>query len=696
MKKFLIYFTVFLCLIFCLSCSPVRVVPKPIALPKPEQKEQTANEEQTVATEKKEKPGVEALPMPSFEKPAEKPVEKSVTDKAVAPKEPIDLRKINLAPKQVSLNVQKMPLSDFIIYALGETLKVPFVMDEKTMNDKQLVTLMMPQTMPSDKAFITVIELLEKYSLYLEEKAGTLYILSKPPQPPPPAPYAVRFGLNVVDGQAEIIQVVPLKHTSLYEMQQLLLEVTRTKITIKPYHKGNILLLYGRADEIKRVMEVLETFDVPYFENKKMFLLRLTYMRAEDFITEIKSILSGLGFRTGSPPNEMGPMLIPIRQLNGVLLVSPDEKTSKLIIEWKERLDTAESAGAEERAYSFIPQYSKASDLVKSIQNLYGGGLLADTSAGQKAGTQKTSAAVASSMPAGMKVSADDGKNVILIVSTPVNYKIIQRLLKDLDTPPKQVLIEVTIVEVTLTGALKYGVEWYIRDTQQGGQYTLGTLGKLGLSSLGLTYAFISQTGNFQALVSALASQNLANILSTPRLMVLDNKDATIQVGSDIPTVTGEVSTTTTSTLNNNILRNITYRSTGIMLKVRPTINAEGLVTLEINQEVSQPGAPGVGDSPIILTRRIGTTVVAGHGQTIALGGLFNDNQGEAETKVPLLGDIPLLGNLFKYTSKTSEKTELLVLVTATIITSTDEAVTITNELKKELKSFNFSNESKP
>jgi general secretion pathway protein D len=206
--------------------------------------------------------------------------------------------------------------------------------------------------------------------------------------------------------------------------------------------------MYGRADEIKKVMEILETFDVPYFENKKMILLRFTYMRAEDFIAEIKTILSGLGFRMGAPPNEMGPLLIPIKQLNAALLVSPDEKTAKLIIEWKERLDTAESAGAIERAYSFIPQYSRASDLVKSIQSLYGVASASsgevtpvDAAAAQKTGMQKTPQAVTGGLPPGMKISADDSKNMILIVSTPGAYKIIQRLLTDLDIPPRQVLI---------------------------------------------------------------------------------------------------------------------------------------------------------------------------------------------------------------------------------------------------------------
>lgn len=124
------------------------------------------------------------------------------------------------------------------------------------------------------------------------------------------------------------------------------------------------------------------------------------------------------------------------------------------------------------------------------------------------------------------------------------------------------------------------------------------------------------------------------------------------------------------------------------MLKVKPTINTEGLLTLDISLEVSEIGAPGVSDSPIILARKLNTSIVVAHGQTIALGGLMKDNDSLVETKVSLLGDIPLIGYLFKYTAKTKEKTELLILVTPTILTGIDDADKVTRELRKELPWF--------
>jgi len=680
MKKRIIFWILSGVFFIVCSCAPAPRVIKPVTLERPPKKlDQTAEDVQAAKIQEKVA-GYEVLKPPEFLK--------IQPEKKLPPREPIDPKRFAVTNVPVMMNAEKMPLSDFIIYALGETLKIAFVMDEATMNNKQPITIRMPQAMPPDKALGIVLGLLEKNGLYVEEAAGTLYILQKPPESK--SPVDIKIGRDIVDSTADILQIVPLKHIRLSDIDWLVKDITKTGVKILNYHKENVALLYGRAFQIKQVIDIIEIFDVPTLQNKNMFLIRLTYWQIDDFIKEITKILTGLGFNIAQGQTQPGPIFIPIKTLSSILVISPDENTSKYILEWKARLDTAEAAGTTERSYSYKPQYTKASDLVSSIQKLYGVGIATP------AATPKVAPASAVSTPSmvlsDMKIAADDNSNIIVIMAMPERYKIILNLLKAIDVPAKQVLIEATIAELTLTDELKYGVEWFIKNNQQGGQYTLGTLGKLGLAASGLSYSFVSQTGNLQALVSALASVNRAKILSTPRLLVLDNKDATIQVGQDVPTVTSEISTTiaATTTTTPSVLRSITYRSTGVMLKVKPTINTEGLVTLDISQEVSETGAPGAGDSPIILTRRITTSITVGHGQTVALGGLFKDNESMTEEKVPLLGDIPLIGNLFKYTTTSKSKTELLVFVTPTILTTTDDAVKVTDELKKELKWFKF------
>ncbi|MEM4619909.1 MAG: hypothetical protein QW607_06810, partial [Desulfurococcaceae archaeon] len=204
----------------------------------------------------------------------------------------------------------------------------------------------------------------------------------------------------------------------------------------------------------------------------------------------------------------------------------------------------------------------------------------------------------------------------------------------------------------------------------------------------GLTFNLITNTEKFNILLNLFAARGLTNILSTPRLMVLDNQEATIQVGTDVPVVTGEVATAQATTgTTTGVVRSIQYRNTGIILRVKPTIYAEDMLQLDITQEVSEMGAspPGL-NSPTILVRRISSSVVAGNGQTIVLGGLISNTKGKEESKVPLLGDIPLLGNLFKSKAIEERKTELLVLIRPYIVKNPEEASALTQELKERLK----------
>ncbi|WP_435547445.1 type II secretion system secretin GspD [Desulfobacterium sp. N47] len=666
------------------NSNPVALVNEP-AVQKKETIAQISPEAKAEETKVKE-PGYEVLQPPVFQKTS--------PEKELPPREPLDTSHLALAKDPVMINVEKMPLSDFVIYALGETLKVTFVMDEKIMNSKQSVTLNMPQAMPAGRALDIAIGMFEKYGLCVEEKAGALYVLAKPSESK--QPFDIKMGRDVQDSPADILQVVPLKHIRSSDIEPIIKDIYKSEVKIKPYGRENVLLFYGRAFDIKQVMYLIETFDVPTLQDKKLLLLRLTYWQPEEFTKQISKVLEGIGYTIAAFPKSPGPYFLPIKQLNAVLVVSPDDTTSQYILSWKERLDSPEAAGTEEKVYTYIPKYSKASDLVESLQNLYGISASSRSDTSQKGestqqqtsrtGTNTSSQTRQISLPSGLKIAADDTKNIIMIMASPSVYRDLLTLLRTLDKPAKQVLIEATIAELTLSDDLQYGLEWYINNTLQGGAYTLGTSGNLGLSASGLAFNFISESKKVKGLISAFAIAGKTNILSTPRLMVIDNKEATIQVGEDVPTVTSQVTSTESTITSTNLLQSVQYRNTGVILRVKPTINTEGLLTLELSQEVSETGEKGVAGSPVILMRKINTTVVIAQGQTLLLGGLMKEKNTTGESKVPGLGDIPIIGNLFKATSKTKNKTELIILVTPTIISNVDDATRVTAEFRKELK----------
>jgi general secretion pathway protein D len=677
-----------LSLFFLFSCSanpPVKIDTQEPVKQTTEKKEDTEKKETKeflIQQEQKKKQELhyEEITLPKYEK--------KTPPKPLPEKKPLDASTLIHVKEPVLVNVESMPLSDFVIYVIGETLKVTFFMDEDVMRDKTPVTLKMETKMAPEKLLEATLGIIEKRGIEIEQKDGSLYLFKAKLQPKNPVD--IRVGEDVPYSPSEIIQVVPLKYVRVSELEMFIREFYKTSVNFKVYQRENALIFQGSASNIKEVVDLVKLFDVPYLQNKKIILLRLTYWQTEDFIKQITTILEGIGFTIAKMPKEAGIYFIPIKYLNSILVVAPDDTTIKQVIDWAKRLDTAESAGAEEKAFVYSPKFSKASDLLESLKKLFSPVETPSSPTAQTTQQQKQPAPTKpqSLSVSGLKMSADDKRNLLLIMTTPAQYKSILTYLERLDVPPKQVLIEAMIAELTLSDDLKYGFEWLIKNKMLNGSYTLGAT--FGVpKSPGLTYTFLSESEKINVTINLLASKDLVNILSTPRLMVLDNEEATIQVGTDIPVVTGQVTTAEAAGSTTGVVQTIQYRSTGIILRVKPTINTEGLLTLNITQEVSEMGSnpPGV-SSPSILVRKINTSVVASSGQSIVLGGLMSETHSSSESKVPFIGDIPLLGEFFKSKSREKRKTELIVILTPKIVSTLEEATNITEDFKKELKWF--------
>lgn len=687
---FFLIFTLFLS-----SCEkPLKLEPPLEISPK---KEELANqtEEISIKKEKMEIPEKEIVNIPSFEYPKKWETGKlppAVSEEKKEEKAPIDAKALVGVKGPVILNVENMPFSDFIIYVLGELLKVAFIIDEDVKNMRNPVTLRMPKALPPEEVLQAVVDYLEKFDLKVEQKGILLSITKPKPKtvtPPPPKIESVIIGEEVPETSATIVLFYPLKYIKPNEIDYLIKDIFRTGVDIKTYPKENALYFTGPGYQIKKIIEVIKILDIPVFVDKKLYVIKLTYWDAESFTNQLTDILTKLGYSVAKSVKEPGILLIPIKSLNSLICAFPDEESYKYTLEWIKKLDTPEAAGAEERFYIYKPKFSKAGDLAETLQKLLTGAALPTPSPVQPPKTQETKTPPSPqplTTTKEYKISADEKRNFLLITATPALYQQILQILKELDKPPRQVLIEATILELTLKDELKMGLEWYIKN-RMGGNYTL--FQSLGVpTGPGLTYTFISDTERFNVLINMFAAKGLTNILSTPRLMVLDNQEATIQVGTDVPVVTGEVATAEAVTgATAGIVRSIQYRSTGIILRVKPTIYAEDMLQLDITQEVSEMGAapPGI-ESPTILIRRINSTVIAGNTQTIVLGGLISTTRGKEESKVPFLGDIPLLGNLFKAQTTEERKTELLILLKPYIVKSLEEASALTEELKERLK----------
>jgi general secretion pathway protein D len=297
-----------------------------------------------------------------------------------------------------------------------------------------------------------------------------------------------------------------------------------------------------------------------------------------------------------------------------------------------------------------------------------------------------------------VRIVADTENNSLLIWATSQNYERIISTLEKMDVPPRQVLIEATIAEVTLTGELKYGLQWFFNNDV--GKYTgSGSLGLptdltlknafAGIQSGQFTYAITDSAGIVKALLNALASDSKVKVLSSPQVMVVDNQQASIRVGAQTPV---PAPTTTVGEVTSQ--GGVDFKDTGVLLEVLPRVNSGGMVNMEIKQEVVEPGqlvdvsqaGSVIRKERAFLNRQVTSKVVVKSGQTLVLGGLIRENRTEGQSGFPILYRIPVLGALFGNTSEAVDRTELIVLITPRVVENSQEASQATEEIKRKMQ----------
>jgi general secretion pathway protein D len=290
-----------------------------------------------------------------------------------------------------------------------------------------------------------------------------------------------------------------------------------------------------------------------------------------------------------------------------------------------------------------------------------------------------------------VRIVADEKNNALVIFARPRDYKMIEDVIKRLDVVPLQVLIEATIAEVTLNNNLQYGLQWFFSHassklelTNSTAGTTTNSLNAADIAGIFPGFNYIVGGGNVKAVLSALTSLTDVEVVSAPELLVLDHQSAALQVGAQIPIITQQAQSVITT--GAPVVNSVQYLNTGVILQVTPRVNSSGLVTLDIDQSVSDVGANGVAGSPTINQRRVVTSAVVQDGETIALGGLISNNYNNTKNGLPILADIPVLGSLFGTTTRANERQELLVLLTPRIIRNAKEARDMTDDLRSRMR----------
>jgi len=542
-----------------------------------------------------------------------------------------------------------------------------------------------------------------------------------------------------------IMNIVTLRFVTAADMSKILSVYLSETGQIVTHEPGNILMITDTSRSMKRLMELINVFDTDTLAKQRIRVFPVENARAADLVKDLTQIFSAYALSEKSTAVRF----IPIERLNSILVVSGNPNVYADVQQWLGKLDqSVRKVGIQNFVYKV--ENGTAENLASLLSSLYGGGRLATRtgggpgmSSGAMAGAPggafggaggggspggaislggaAATAGGAGAAPVGMatmpgaevsggeiSVAASGGSlqgpvrivpdlinNALLIQATPQDYETIRETLKQLDIIPRQVLIEAKVFEVDLTGALAFGVEAFLQQRSQANRSLLGQFSTAGGGSFpnpGLSFSTGTLLGRARELLFFLNAQEnrgRTRVLSAPTVLASDNMTAHIQVGAEVPILTSQGVVAGAQAAGNSLFTNtIQQRDTGVILSVTPRINPSGMVTMQIQQEVSSPQPPTAGgiNSPSILKRSVNTQATVKDGETIALGGIISENRIYSKSRVPLLGDIPGLGLLFGSTSYSVARTELIILLTPHVMQTVDEIQQATEEFKSGLK----------
>jgi general secretion pathway protein D len=317
------------------------------------------------------------------------------------------------------------------------------------------------------------------------------------------------------------------------------------------------------------------------------------------------------------------------------------------------------------------------------------GGGAAVAVAGDQTGQLLGAQAVPQGPEAGIRIVPDEMNNLILVQGTQQEWEVIRRTLQQLDFPPRQVLIDAKIYEVGLTGAFSNGVSAVLRQRTNSNRKLTGGFTTAGVTTLTIG-ALVGNTRELALLLSASQTEGKSKLLSAPSIIATDNIPASITVGQTIPTLASQAVAAGAQQDGSSLFTNtVTNVQTGVTLNITPRVNASGIVTMVIDQEVSSPLPPsGPIASPSIDRRNVSTQVTVADGDTVAIGGIIQESNTYLRNRVPVLGKIPILGAAFGSTSNSTSKTELVILLTPRVIYDENELTTVSQELQSRLRSL--------
>lgn len=638
---------------------------------------------------------------------------------------------------QVDFNFENNPIQAVVKAILGDLLQENYTIAP---NVGGTVSFSTAKPIRSDQA-MSVLEMLLSWTgntlIHRDGRYTVLQIKDALPgnlTPRITAPKAAQ-GYSVV--------VFPLRYVSPTEMAKLLKPYAKADAFINVDTSRSMLVMAGTAAELQNYAQTIDIFDVDWLKGMSVGVFTLRNTEVTTLLPELEKVFGAAG---ESPLAGMF-RFIPIERSNAIIAITAQPEYLRQAEDWLRRLDRA---GDESTTQLFVYDVKniKSVDLADYLNQIFlgssssggsrrtstsgsvapglssatigGGGFggrassrgsrrtpqTATPAAQGAAATPATGSPTVGQANSDMRITAIEENNQILVMATPFEWDAMQSAIRRLDISPLQVHIETKILEVTLNGDLQYGVQWWFAGLRGQAPYAgieYDVLNRTDRQRSGMGAAGPGEGGNifwsylnskYQVALSALETSGQAKVLSAPSLMVMNNQEAEINVGEQIPvTQTYITGIGISSTNNNGVTTNqnsgygsVQYLDTGVRLRVKPRVNPGGLVYMEVSQEVSSRGNAPQGQNPPINTRNLDTQIAVQSGNTVLLGGLIKESTNEDLDGVPGLSKVPVLGKLFSATKKSTARTELIVMITPNVVANSEEAQAVTEEYKRQFR----------
>jgi general secretion pathway protein D len=613
------------------------------------------------------------------------------------------------SPADLTLNFAGADIRDVVNAVLGETLKLNYVIDPEVQGP---VTFNVSRPVSRDEVLTTLEAVLNSRGATMVQSDGVIRVM--PLRKDGKSNAAPPLAAATTPGQRS--EIFPLRFVSATDMQRVLEKMLPAGTPITGDDRRRLVLIQGTPSELQLAEETVRVFDIDQLSGSSIAVVPLRNADPAALADELRNIFAA----TRKEADSDSIRIMAVKRLNALMVITRSGRYLDEARAWIARLDRAHDL-TERRVYIYNLQYAKAVQIGEKLQ-----GLLTNldikfkppAAAAAETGLAPTAPgfegpgkplplpvlpnapppppfpaeAAAPVIPSGsasetgVRIEADEAHNALLISANARDYELIRQVLAGIDVPPLQVLIEVTVAEVVLNDNLNYGVEYFINHGKTNTLLTTSNIPAIAPVVPGFNLSWVA--GNFQPkiILDLLSNVTQTKVISTPRLLVLSNETARLQVGDVVPIITQSAASTITS--NPLVLNNVTYKETGVVLEVTPRVNSGGYVTMDLNQSVSTvvPTSTSQIDSPTFQQRRLNSTVSVKTGETILLGGLIQQTDSRQQQGIPILHDIPGIGPLFGSHTNGTGRTELIMLMTPHVISNEADSRGLTARIEQQFQ----------